>query len=84
MTTFLIAFISVSWPLIVMRVVAIGVSLFLWFWTQKLIARRGSPAVTPESDSLLTDGSHVLTTGRIVRLLWTSSLALSPHSTCID
>jgi len=87
MTTLLIAFILVTWPLIVVRILTIGVSLFLWFWTQKLLARRVTTTVTPEAGAHITDGIHDLTTGSNLRLQksrWRAPALLISSSLVID
>jgi len=55
-------------PIIIARVLFIAISLGLWFWTQRLLARR-MPAAGGPDDGVICDGIHRLTARFNRRLL---------------
>jgi len=62
------SFSAVALPVALCRIVVIGVSLGLWFWTQRLLARRAPAANAEPGAAVITDGIHRLTARNNQRL----------------
>jgi hypothetical protein len=60
---------AVAPAIAVVRVLIIIVSLAVWFWTQRLLARRNPSADTPTPSATINDGLHQLTAMFNQRLL---------------
>lgn len=60
--------VAVALPVALCRVLVIGASLGLWFWTQRLIARRSPAAADAPIAAALSDGMHRLTARHNERL----------------
>jgi hypothetical protein len=78
---------SVPPAIAVARIIAIVVSLGLWFWTQAMLARRNTAAVANDEGGAISDGIHRLTARinqRLNKWPWRASALLISSSLVID
>ncbi len=82
-----IPILAVAWPIALCRIVVIVISLGLWFWTQRLIARRVPASADTPIAAALADGLHRLTARYNERLRknpWRAKALLIASSLVID
>lgn len=79
--------VAVALPIALCRVVVIVISLALWFWTQRLIAKRAPASADAPIAAALSDGMHRLTARhneRLRRNPWRAKALLIASSLVID